>query len=226
MNAVVASLLPAPLRKRRDGVIPRLLRRLVLTPGLASLAAGATGDKRRRPPHHRLPTARKGRPARLPSGRAAWPTRLHAAGGRRACQEGGHPHSRLDGERRDARRAARAREGRLSWQSGLAPRCVQAGRPRRSSNWQARRPLPARERSEPRRQHRPLKAGMTPWHRFRSGAGRSVATTASYGSSRLARRVGLSSSWSWVRLPFLSSERGANRVGRVPCRAGTARAAR
>ena len=48
----------------------------------------------------------------------------------------------------------------------------------------------------------PPLAGMTPWHRFRSGAGRSEATTASYGSSRLARRVGLSSSWSLGRLPF------------------------
>ena len=118
------------------------------------------------------------RPARLPAGRAAWSTRLHAEGSQRACQEGGHPRSRLGGERRDARRAARARKAVLL-AGGSTPRCVQAVRPRRSSNWQAGRPLPARERSEPRRQHRPLKAGMTPWHRFRSGAGRSEATTAS-----------------------------------------------
>ena len=67
---------------------------------------------------------------------------------------------------------------------------------------QAGRPLPARERSEPRRQHRPLKAGMTPSRRFRSGAGRSEATTASYGSSRLARRVRL-----FVLLVFASAPR-------------------
>ena len=61
--AVVASLLPAPLRKRRDGAIPRLLRRLVLTPRLASLAAGPDGGPRAAARiHPRLPTARRGGP--------------------------------------------------------------------------------------------------------------------------------------------------------------------
>ena len=69
--------LPAPLRKRRDGAIPRLLRRLVLTPGLASLAAGADRPKGRRP--HALarrtvrPPARHVVARRVGPARAAWP---------------------------------------------------------------------------------------------------------------------------------------------------------
>ena len=104
-DAVVASLLPAPLRKRCHGVIPAL--RAVLTPGLASLA-------------------RRERPARLPGGRAAWPNRLHAAGSRTACQEDGHPRSRLAGI---ARRQPRAGEPRVE------PRVEREGEP---SSWQAR----------------------------------------------------------------------------------------
>ena len=117
-DAVVASLLPAPLRKRCDGVIPAL--RAVLTPGLA-------------------PLARRERPARLPVGRAAWPNRLHAAGSPPACQEDGHPRAR-----RTTRVSPHAVEQRARMAALLAstsaPRCVQAVRPRRSSNWQSRRP--------------------------------------------------------------------------------------
>ena len=181
-------------------------RRHTSPPSEARADAGARfarggRDRRQAPAPAPSPLANsaKERPTRLPGGRAAWPTRLHAAGSRPACQQDGHRRSRLAGER--ARRATsgeRRAAMAVLLAGGLATRPTgrRVGRSRRASE-----ASPGVSTA--------LKAGMTPWHRFRSGAGRSEATTASYGSSRLARRVGLSSSWSWVRLHSPGSERGA-----------------
>ena len=168
---------PCAARKRRDGAIPRLLRRLVLTPGLASLAAGATGDKRRRPPHHRLPTARR-------SGRRA--CQLDERRGRPACTQRGADllakkaailahGSTASGEARVVRRA---RGGPSSWQAGGLPAaCKRVGHAARPTGRRVGRSRRASEASPG--VSTALKAGMTPPHRFRSGAGRSEATTAS-----------------------------------------------
>ena len=201
MNAVVASLLPAPLRKRRDDVIPRLLRRLVLTSGLASLAAGpsaaqgprpasitacqqragAAGALARRTSGVANPLARNGEPTRLPGGRPSSLTSRRSAravrGERRVAREDGRPPGRPRRPPSSGRRVGRSRRA-----SGASPGVSTA-----------------------------LKAGMTPSRRFRSAAGRSEATTASYGSSRWQDAFRLSLSWSWVRLHSLSSQRGAAR---------------
>ena len=133
---------PCAARKRRDGVIPRLLRRLVLTPGLASLAAGATGDKRRRPPHQRLPTA-------IRSGRRA--CQLDERRGRPACTQWGADvlakrtailahGSTASGEARVVRRA---RRWPSSWQARRLPvackRVGHAARPTGSRVGRSRR---------------------------------------------------------------------------------------
>ena len=111
-------------------------RRHTSPPSEARADAGARfarGGRDRRqasaPAPSPLANSAKEQPTRLPGGRAAWPNRLHAAGSQPACHENGHPRSRLDGERRDACRATRARRAVLL-AGGLTPRCVQAGRPR------------------------------------------------------------------------------------------------
>ena len=182
-DAVVAALLPAPLRKRCDGVIPAL--RAVLTPGLASLA-------------------RRERPARLPVGRAAWPNRLHAEGSPPACQEDGHPRSRLAGIARRYRAPASHVSSHVS-----------SGRANRPPGSDVRAPAlgpvrARRERSEPRRQHRP-KVG---YDVVRAASERRREERSDDRVIRfvlLARRVHLSSSWSWVRLHSPGSQRRADR---------------
>ena len=200
-DAVVASLLPAPLRKRCHGVIPAL--RAVLTPGLA-------------------PLARRERPTRLPVGRAAWPTRLHAAGSQPACQEDGSPSrvSRRSSLDAHAHRRAVSENGRppgrrvgcplrasgpatplvrLACASAAPSRCWQARMDAGRGPWAAVRAR--RERSEPRRQHEPPKEArydvVAP---LPSGAGseRSERPRSS-GDVQPDCRVGLSSSWSRVR---------------------------
>ena len=192
-----------------------------LPPSEARADAGARfarggRDRRQAPAPAPSPLANsaKGRPTRLPVGRAAWPTRLQATGSRPTCQEDGYPRSRLTSESRDERRATRAstdrppgrRVGSPLLASGSATPLVQLAGGSAAPGARAER-APA---SAP-----PL-AGMTPSHRFRSGAGRSEATTASYGSSRLAERWGLSCSWSWGRLHAPGNERGADRPCPVP----------
>ena len=174
-NRITRSSLRSSLRRFGSGahdVIPDL--RSVLTSGLASLAAGAIRPKGRRPHAPARRTVRP--PARHVARHAA---RRRAVAARRA----------LRGERRWP----------SSWQPGWLPSaCKRFGHAARPPGRRAGRSRRASEASPG--VSTALKAGMTPWHRFRSGAGRSEATTASYGSSRLARRVGLSSSWSSGRL--------------------------
>ena len=138
MNAVVASLLPAPLRKRRDGAIPRLLRRLVLTPGLASLATGADRPKGRRP--HALARRTVRPPARHGTRHVA----RRASGWRaerRAMSDNGRPLGRRVGSPLRASGSATPLV-QLASGDGCGPRPLGRRRARR-------------ERSEPRRQHEP-----------------------------------------------------------------------
>ena len=173
-NRITRSSLRSSLRRFGSGahdVIPDL--RSVLTSGLASLAAGADRPKGRRP---HAPARRTVRP---PARHVA----RHAARRRAVAARA----ERLRGERRWP----------SSWQAGWLPSaCKRLGHAARPMAGALAAPG-ARAKRAPA--SAPPLAGMTPWHRFRSGAGRSEATTASYGSLRLARRVGLSSSWSLGR---------------------------
>ena len=184
-DAVVASLLPAPLRKRCGGVIPAL--RAVLTPGLASLA-------------------RRERPARLPGGRAAWPDRLHAAGsqnrlpGGRSSSLTGSPVSQRPPTAR-LRAACRA-GGRTVLLAGACGR-----RP-------LGRSAPAASEASPD-VSTDRRSGMTSCAPLPSGAGRSEATTALCGSSNWQDGLALSFVWSWGRLHSPGSQRGVLRMGPV-----------
>ena len=129
-SRMTRSSLRSSLHRFGSGATASYPPRAVLTPGLASLA-------------------RRERPARQPNGRAAWPDRLHAAGSRTACQEDGHPRSRLA-----ARRAATPRRRATC----RAP-CRAGGRTVLLAGACGRRPLgriaPAASEARPRRQHRP-----------------------------------------------------------------------
>ena len=186
-DAVVASLLPAPLRKRCHGVIPAL--RAVLTPGLASLA-------------------RRERSARLPGERAAWPNRLLAAGSRTACQEDGHPRSRLA-----ARRAATARR-----RAACRAPCRVGGRSVLLAGACGRRPLgrfaPAASEASPD-VSTDRRSGMTSCAPLPKRRREERSDDRVMRFVQLARRVHLSSSWSWVRLHALGSQRRADRPSPV-----------
>ena len=190
-DAVVASLLPAPLRKRCHGVIPAL--RAVLTSGLA-------------------PLARRERPTRLPIGRAAWPNRLHAEGSQTACQQDGHARVRLDTlgapatsvEPRVAPRVERegepsswqARAGAGPWAGSRPPRAKRAPTSARASEggevWRRR------AASERRRERAKRATAFIRRDVVAPGLG-----------------VGLSLSWSWVWLHVPGSEPRADRPSPV-----------
>ena len=212
--AVVASLLPAPLRKRRDDVIPRLLRRLVLTSGLASLAAGPSAAQGPRPasitdcqqregaagaPARRTsgvaePLARREEPARLPGGRPSPLTaRRSARPSRRASSHvSSHVSSRVSSGRANRPPGKRVRAPAL----GPAPAASEAS-PGVSTSLRRRR-------------------GMAPSRRFRSGAGSERSERPRSSCDVVPHcRVGLSSSWSWVRLHFPGSQRRAARPSPV-----------
>ena len=127
----------------------------------------------------------------------------------RACQEDGSPSRSTRGSA-ERRASSGEREWPSSWQARGPPSASKRlGHAARPAGRRAGRSRRASEASPG--VSTALKAGMTPWHRFRSGAGRSEATTASYGSSRLARRVGLSSSWSLGRPQLWAASRSAER---------------
>ena len=185
-NAVVASLLPAPLRKRRAR---RHTRPSVGADVGARFARGGRG------------------PAQGPA-----PAR--------ACQEDGSPSRSTRGSTRGWRRAVAARRaargGRAwpsSWQTGWLPAaCKRFGH--------AARPIGRRVGGSRRASEASpgvstaLKAGMTPLHRFRSGAGRSAS------DDRVIRLVAAGKTgWPVVLLVFGSAAApGSEPLGRARAR--------
>ena len=156
-NRMTRSSLRSSLHRFGSGATASYPPKAVLTPGLAALAG-------------------REQPARLPGGRAAWPNRLHAAGSRPACQEDGHARSPLD-----ARRAPTAR-----LRAACRAACRAGGRTVLLAGACGRRPLgriaPAASEASPD-VSTDRRSGMTSCAPLPSGAGRSEATTALYGSS-------------------------------------------
>ena len=183
-DAVVASLLPAPLRKRRHGVIP-------------AKGGADAGARSARTPGAACAFANSRPPTRLLGGRPSSPT------SRRSPR---HDHA--------------------PWATCRDP-CRAGGRTVLLAMACGRRPLgrsaPAASEASPD-VSTDRRSGMTSCAPLPSGAGRSEATTALCGSSYwqdgLACRP--------PGLGFGSTLRAvsAESIGRVPCRAGTARAAR
>ena len=197
-SRMTRSSLRSSLHRFGSGATASYPPRAVLTPGLASLA-------------------RRERPTRLPGGRAAWPSRLHAEGSQPGCQEDGHRRSRLSARRAPLPHAVEPRRRAT---------CRAGGRTVLLAGACGRRPLgrtvPAASEASPD-VSTDRRSGMTSCAPLPSGAGRSEATTALYGSSNwqgglACRPPGLGfGSTLWAM--------SAESVGWVPCRAGTARAA-
>ena len=155
--------------------------------------------------HHRLPTARRGGRRACQEDERRGRTACSQRAANPACQKDGHPRSRLD-----ARPAARTR---------VEPRVERGGRTVLLASACGRRPLgrsaPAASEASPgvstslRRRR-----GMAPSRRFRSGAGSERSERPRRSCDVVPHcQVGLSSSWSWVRLHAPGSERRAAR----PC---------
>ena len=189
-SRITRSSLRSSLHRFGSGATASYPPRAVLTPGARfARAPGAASAPARRTSGVAKPLARRGEPTRLPGGR---PSSL--ASQRSACAATA---------RRRAAPSSHVSSGRANRPPGRRVRAPALGPDR------ARR-----ERSEPRRQHRP-KVGYDVVRAASERRREERSDDRVIRFVQLARRVGLSSSWSWVRLHALGNERGVGGMGPV-----------